>query len=365
MSEAIKLAVVCGDRSGPFYHDYGIPLFYFGNYNLITSTCYDAIALDVLKGHEIVQFQRQYAPESLMCLRWLKDNGIPTVAHVDDNVWNIPDGNPAKVTYQGSTLDRFFFILHEANAITTNTPYLVKLCKKYNPNVYLFRNLVESKITSYLTPGRDNPDEIRIGWHTTPHHWDDFPPVFPALVELVKNYPQVKLIFIGWLPSQVAEKIDFKRFEYYDFVPVDAFYPCLANLDFDIGIAPLMDNEFNHAKTARKMQEYAILKVPAVVANTPNYREWKHGETCIKPSTNDPDGWYKALRWAIEHKKERDKLADNAYKQVLMNHDINKFIYERAWSYYEIYEQVTGKKHPFAEDIQSRSPIPLTTTRMI
>lgn len=326
--------------------DFFIPFQYFQKYNLLQPTAIDAISIDAVKTAEIVQFQRQYAPESLITLRYLKENSTPTIAHVDDNVWDIPENNPAKPTYVGPTLDRFLYILHEANAITTSTVYLGKHCEKYNNEIYIFRNLVERSIEDFVAPGRDNPDEVRIGWHTTPHHFDDFPPVKDALLETVHKYRNVKLVFMGWLPDAV-NSIPFTRFEYYGFVNSDNFYPCLANLDFDIGIAPLVENNFNKGKTARKAQEYAILKIPMILANVSTYKEWSNWDTCVKPTYNEPKDWFKALCWMIEHPKERAKLAERAYQQVLRNHSIDTYIWERAAVYYRVYNKVKGEQHPY------------------
>ena len=281
-------------------------------------------------------------------LRHLKAAGIPTIAHVDDNVWDIPQNNPAKPVYTGAILDRFFYILHEANAVTTSTPYLGKLCSQYNKNVYIFRNLMDLSMVQFMAPGRDNPDEIRIGWTTTAHHFDDFPTVEPALRVILGKYPNVKLIFMGWLPP-FATNIPFKRFEFYDFVDSDAYYHSLANLDFDIGIAPLMENNFNHGKTARKAQEYATFSIPMILGNVSTYREWKNGETCLKPADNSTAGWVKALTWMIEHPSERTRMANKAHEQVKLNHDIDKFIYERASVYYRVYREVVGQSHPHTE----------------
>jgi glycosyltransferase involved in cell wall biosynthesis len=346
MSLPIRLTVVAGDRSGPFFQDFGVPFPYFLKYNLVQPIAVDMVTIDAIQSADIVQFQRQYAPESLIILRQAKDAGIPTIAHVDDNVWEIPEHNPAKAVYKGPTLDRFFYILHEADAITTSTPYLGKICLKYNKNVHLFRNLMDTSMVKFLTEGRDNPDQIRIGWTTTPHHFDDFPIAEPALKVILGKYPNVKLIFMGWLPAFI-QQVPFDRFEYYEFVDSDAFYFSFANLDFDIGIAPLIESGFNHAKTARKAQEYATFKIPMCLANVSTYRDWKHGDTCIKPADNSTAGWIRALEWMIEHPKERKKIAERAYEQAARQHDINKYIWERAATYYKVYKQVVGQDHPY------------------
>jgi len=339
-TKKLKVAIVAGDRSGPFYHDYGVPIPFFQSVTGLEFTCFDALNPLVQKGHDIIQFQRQYSPESCMILRKLREEGVVTMALVDDNVWELPDTNPAKATYQGDILERYQLILSETHSICTSTPYLKQLIKPFNPNVYIWRNLVDPSIAQFRYFDRDNPEEIRIGWTLTIHHAGDAGIAMPALVDICRKYPQVKLIFMGWMPPYIVQNVPKERYEYYDFVPVDAFYACFGSLDFDIGIAPLEDNGFNWGKTARKMQEYAILKIPAIVSPVRPYDEWSDGDTCLKPKDNTHANWVKALSRMIEEKELREKLVENAYIQVMENHDINKYIFERAIPYYETYEKV-------------------------
>jgi hypothetical protein len=273
--------------------------------------------------------------------------GVPTIFHCDDNVWEIPPGNPAKTSYApgGPEMKRFETLMSECDAVTTSTPYLKELCSRFNSRVYILRNLVEPQIADFAKPGRDNPEEVRIGWTGTPHHFDDIKVIEASIKELWKLFPNVKFVFMGFAPAdKELLRANIGRWEYYEFVPCDAFYPCLANLDFDIGIAPLEDNRFNKAKTARKAQEYAVLSIPMVLAPLMTYKDWVHGETCLKPSRNQPIEWVKDLKWMIEHPKDRAIMAKRAHEQVMRNHDINKWINERAQVYVDVYNRVKGIK---------------------
>ncbi len=352
-TQPLKLTILAGDRSGPFFQTYATSIPYFQKYNLLDFKAIDYIDKDLLKVSEVIESQRQYASESVIMLKKLKNLGKVWIAHCDDNIFEIPEGNPAKSTYvPGSpAVQRFEMIMRMAHAVTTSTPYLKTLCQKINPNVYVYRNLVDPIIETYKSEGRDNPDEIRIGWTGTPHHFDDIAPIEPMFLELVKN-PKVELVFMGYAPPTVLHQIPRKRWEYYDFVPVDAFYPALANMDFDIGIAPLIEHGFNWGKTARKAQEYAILKVPMVLAPIRCYSEWAHGETCVKPTENTPEGWIKRIEYLIDNPKEATKMAEKAHDQVIRNHDIDKFVWERSGLYYKLYNEFSGREHPHTQYIK-------------
>jgi hypothetical protein len=307
----------------------------------------DVVSVDILKTSDLIIWQRQYAPESLVINRQLRKMGIPTIFHCDDNVWEIPPGNPAKSSYMPGSpeINRFELLMSSCDAVTTSTPYLKELCSRFNRNVHILRNLVEPKIADFKHPGRDNPEEVRIGWTGTPHHFDDIRIIEWSIKELWNLYKNVKFVFMGFSPVDKSILLNnINRWEYYEFVPVDAFYPSLANLDFDIGLAPLEDNRFNKAKTGRKAQEYAVLSIPMVLAPLSPYKDWVHGENCLKPKGNQPMEWVKDIKWMIDHPKERTVMAAKAHEQLIRNHDINKFIHERAATYIDIYAKAKGRK---------------------
>ena len=342
MDKLLRIVIMCGDRSGPFYHQYAVPMKYINDLHLMDMHATDMVDMSLLGSADIIEFQRQYAPECMVVQKQLKKLGRTTIFHVDDNVWEIPNGNPAKSVYVAGSpvMQRFEHILRNCDAVTTSTPYLKELAEKAgNKNVHIMRNLVEVDfIRSFMSPGRDNPDEIRVGWTGTPHHHDDIQIVEPILGELLKKYPQVKLVFMGYAPvDKGVLHANLSRWEYYEFVQVDAFYPALANMDFDIGIAPLADVPFNKAKTARKAQEYATLKVPMILSPMEAYSQWEHEDTCLKPLRNKPTEWMRHFEWMITHPKERAEMAERAYQQVVREHDIKTLIYERVEQYKEIH----------------------------
>lgn len=338
----LKIVFVCGDSSGPHFHDIHVPTTFFHKYGLFE--CESQFILDYhqLIQADILHFQRQYAPESYLVMKQLMATGKVCLFLCDDNIWEIPKGNPAISTYmQPDIVNRYQMLMTQAHAVTTSTPYLVELCKRFNPHSYQFRNLVDVNIANLASPGRDNPNEIRIGWTGTPHHHDDAIIFDDALFNIIQKYPQVKLVFMGYFPPTVQQRYPTNRYEYYNFVPVDAWYPCFANLDFDIGLVTLEDNPFNWAKTCRKFQEYSILSIPTIASPVGNYTDLPP-ETLFTVKTNDTAGWMEALSYVIEHKEERDLVAQKAYNYVVNEHSIDTFIFERAQLYYDVYARVTG-----------------------
>ena len=150
----------------------------------------------------------------------------------------------------------------------------------------------------------------------------------------------VKLVFIGYYPFNMYEKYPEGRYEYYNFVPTDAWYPALANLDIDIGLVPLIDHPFNLSKTCRKFQEYSILSIPTVASPVGNYNDLP-SSVIVRVSSNQETDWIRGISYLIEDTQARIDLGKKAFNYIMDNHDINKFIFERAQVYYDVYADVT------------------------
>jgi glycosyltransferase involved in cell wall biosynthesis len=349
----LKIMMVASDMSGPMYHVLFLPSQYFNKFNLLQTKIVVALDQALAESSDIIAFQRQYTPECLMWLRMAKKQGKVVCTNVDDNIWELPPNNPAKSVYTKDNLARYEQILREVNATTTSTPYLKKLTLPFNKNCYVERNLVEPFLNEFVSIGKDlgSEDTVRIGWWLTPHHADDAEIIRDVVPAITKKYVQVKWIMMGWLPPFVAT-LPRNRYEYYEFVKVDAFYPALASLDIDIAIAPLVLNGFNRGKTGRKSQEAAILGMPMVLSPISTYSNWKTDKTCIKPVTNDTKGWIDALSYLVENEPKREEIARAAYHYVLENHNIDTHIAEHAAIFYDIYNKAKGTdlKVPGFED---------------
>lgn len=342
IKKVLNITFLCGDKSGPHYHDIFVPSVFFHRYNLLH--CESQFMLDYrqLASGEVLHFQRQYAAESYLIMKQLQANGKPCAFLCDDNVWELPPGNPARGTYEQADIQyRYEEIMRLANAVTTSTPYLGMKCRAFNKNVTIFRNLVDPDIRNFISPGRDKSGQIRIGWTGTPHHKDDAELIDEACLTIIQKYPRVIFVFMGFHPPN-THKYPIGRVEYYNFVPVDGWYPSLASLDLDIGLVPLIDHPFNWAKTCRKFQEYSVLGVPTIASNVGNYVDLPN-DIVLKVKENlNPKSWVESMAQLVEDREDRITRGEKAYQYILDNHDINKYIHERAQFYYDLYAQFTG-----------------------
>lgn len=248
------------------------------------------------------------------------------------------------------------------DAITVTNRTLAENYARFTKKpIYILPNYVD-----FLWYGKEDiriertTNEIRIGWFGSKGHFEDLKMVLPALKKVLEKYPQTKLVYcgfggmssskllteIGW-GEDVFKGIPRSRREFYTPVQYDYWPHKHRLLDFDIGLAPLIDDHFNHCKSHIKWMEYSILRTPTVCSPTvyseSPYGEGrtpavKHGKTGFIAKTEDE--WVKYLSQLVEDAELRKKMAKDAQNDVLKNWDL-----ESHWSeFVNVYQKVLNSK---------------------
>jgi glycosyltransferase involved in cell wall biosynthesis len=305
-----------------------------------------------------------------------KKLGKKVVYDIDDDYWAVDPSNPSRFV-SNVFKDQYEGLIKEADAITTPSVVLgkkiQKLCKKkvfICPNAIDFndyrerphqndllikdreeklKKLKELGITKKedLDIFAPKEDRLVIGYMGAASHWKDLAIVLPALRELNKKYDfifAIHGIVGGDFDSEIqtynrirSQNTEPEKNEYYD--EALKFYDGLKGLsmghkgfalpelnplklsqsDFDIGIAPLEDTEFNRGKSCIKYYEYAAIGTPTLASNVEPYKS-----ECTYLADNTTKDWYNKLEKLIVDKKFREELAKKQYNWVKENRSIEK-----------------------------------------
>jgi len=132
---------------------------------------------------------------------------------------------------------------------------------------------------------------VTIGWMASGSHTIDAPLVIPAIKRIMKEYPNVKLHLIGWVGwEQLGQEFN----EHKERIKVEPWTNIVmlpqVMADIDIGIAPLVDNLFNRAKSNIKWLQYAALGSPCVASDLAPYQDIQNGVDGFVVKHDDPDG---------------------------------------------------------------------------
>lgn len=231
--------------------------------------------------------------------------------------------------------DMFQANFKKADLVTTTTPVLQETLKEMNPNTAVLPNFID--LDPYARP-EFVKREIRIGWQGGVSHYEDLYLIRPVLEQICKKYENVKFIYSGdYRFVKLFQKIPTRQFEFHPWVPHSAYPYKSSLLNLDIGICPLVDNEFNRNKSAIKWMEYSAIGAATIASNIPPYAPvLKDGETGLLVKD---DEWEKAIDLLINDKDLRQKLAKNALEDVSENHNIDKKVHVWHEEYTKLIKQ--------------------------
>lgn len=216
--------------------------------------------------------------------------------------------------------------IKKCDLVTVTTEVIAEHYRQYNDNVIVLPNYLDFmwwgkpwKAKSY--------NQVRIGWMGSKSHREDLMMIEPVIKRVLDEFDFVKFVYCGFggtknlYGERLFKSIPANRKEYYVGVPLENWAEKSKSLGIDIGISPLLDDEFNAGKSPIKYFEYSANGVPGVYSDTIVYNDTvKQGKTGFL--ANNPDQWYNYLEKLILNDKIHNSIAQASYNDVLDNHSL-------------------------------------------
>ena len=271
----------------------------------------DAVDKGVFRGVTTFVLQRAHGVETQRAVSHLIDRGVRVVYEIDDDLWRLPEWNPARAEYTKDVLVRIENLMRQCTAVTVSTQAMADRVVDLGCGaVYV----VPNGIPLDLIPPRAvrTRQGVRVGWWGTRTHQGDLSLIGGALQRLLRDRPDVTLVTMGdGLPGVWPAA----RFERYPAVHPVAFYGALVGLELDVVVAPLVDNEFNRAKSPVKALEAGAIKVALAASRVGPYREHlEHGVTALL--ANNQAEWEANLFALVDTPTLRTTLAATARQRI-------------------------------------------------
>jgi hypothetical protein len=229
-----------------------------------------------------------------------------------------------------------------------------------------------------VIPNSVDPDEwtcearsgdVRIGWTGSPTHFLDLSVALDAIREVQKKIPFTfvlqgicqestleelmtvlearwgKALFntaLGRSIKHFMNKLSGIRYEFHPNVPLEQHPQKVCDLKLDIGIAPLLDDQFNRYKSCIKYYEYAMSGAVTLASHVVPYST----EVPIT-AKNNRESWKRKLEEVLH--ADRTKLYREQRDWVLAHRNIGNNV--------EIWEQALAGDHNCASRTEEMSPI--------
>jgi glycosyltransferase involved in cell wall biosynthesis len=242
-------------------------------YSLVVISDLEADA--AIEQYDLLIIMRACMPDSLALAQLAKSRGVPFIYAIDDDFEALDPETPLGRHYR------------EARA----WPRLLQMCSMAD-QVWAFSQPLRQKLLAVQSRVVVPPaiasieaiGEIRsaadasgvppskgrvIGYGASRYHAPDVDAIAPALLDILAGDPDVSIELIGVAPQSL---LGHERVRHFDFLPtIEDFYRFVAGRGWTVGIAPLLRNAANDAKTDNKFREYASLGIPAVYSDAPAY----------------------------------------------------------------------------------------------
>ncbi|HEY3316802.1 MAG TPA: glycosyltransferase [Coriobacteriia bacterium] len=277
---------------------------------------------------DVIVFQRQWCPAALQAMDYGKALGKLTVYELDDDLWNIHPSNPAYAAWNDPRLVACAeALMRRADVITTTTPALAKQLRRFNDNVRILPNMLPGENWQVERERPEGYDKVALGWAGSIARKRDLEIVKHVIPQILEQYPQAEFLLAGHPSNQIFP--EHPRIRTVEPLPIERYAEVL--VQFDVGLAPVVDSRFNQAKSDLKFVEYGMVGIPTVASNVEAYtHSIVNGETGFL-AKNDKD-WLKYLRRLIESPELLAEMGRNA-KEFAEGRTISRNIglWERAY----------------------------------
>ncbi len=262
----------------------------------------------------------------------------PFIVEVDDNYVDVPQWNEAYHSFKNGASYRRIALdcMRAADALMVTTPHLGETYLNFNDDVYIIENSLDfkgdRKFIGWDKVSVRKHKGTRIGWIGGRAHFNDLMMVAPVLKDILVRNPEVKLCLVNSALRESCRNLDIpypfeglKNVHYADrSVAINRYAAFAASFGFDIGIAPLVDCNFNRSKSNLRWLEYSALNIPTVATNIGHYKETvKPGQDGLLVGNNSEE-WKSALTSLIEDTYARETLGHNAGKRVRKDFNVSR-----------------------------------------
>ena len=269
---------------------------------------------------DIIVIQR-VNPYSTQILKRAKRLGIKIIYETDDNFIELNPNHPSYDYILGNK-DNIQKVVVSADLITVSTPELANKFKQFGfNNIEIVKNYHTSNISS-LKPFKQR-ENIKIGYFGTITHSDDLKIMHNVILN-VKNY--FKDIDVEFEVVGITfDKEDWYSYRQLPYYPMSAptFTKWTQNeLNWDIGVAPLSDSDFNKSKSELKYIEYTALGIPTVASDSPSYKEAITDGVDGFLASNEEE-WINKIIKLVDNPGLRHDMVYNARKNILKNYNLS------------------------------------------
>ncbi len=233
---------------------------------------------------------------------------------VEDNLININD-NESRINIRLRSKSKIYYLLKKSKKVICSTPDLEKLFRgiRQDKNVYFIPPSLN--LNRYVKKNIIIKDEIVIGWTGTFSSMHYLKTIENILVNISK-IRKISLLVISNF-NYKNDKIKYTSLNWNKNSEIQDL------LKIDIGIYPLINDDWIIGKSGLKVMQYMALGLPSVSSDFGNVKNFIiDGENGML--AKDEKEWYEKLIYLIDNFDIRKKIGNNARETIKKRFSMDK-----------------------------------------
>lgn len=267
---------------------------------------------------DVFQMIRTMDPYSLFLAKRAKETGCFIVSMYDDDLYSMPNSYPLPPYRKNCVRDA----LRISDVLRTCSPHIQNKYRDLTggKRAVCGNSVVKPEEVKLIAEKQDslNNDPVKILYAANPNHVGFFNHfIMPVMPKLAERYAgKISMTFMGVKPelSQFEDLVDIV---YWSTMPLEEYRQKVQVGDYDIGLSPLLSNDFTKCKYFNKFIEYTMAGVVGVYSNTEPYtyivEDGKNGFLV----DDDPEDWYECLCRVIDDALLRNRCICQAQQMLL------------------------------------------------
>lgn len=249
--------------------------------------------------HEIIVVQHGWEHWQIRVARNMAKSGAKVIVNCDDWLPKVAKmGTDHALSWhfkKDKRIDEWRNLLREAHGVLCSTQWLADRVRTINPNVAVARNGLDLGRYERHRQPKEGSAKV-LGWAGGTGHEGSFKSIVPAIEAILDTNPETRFLAVGdpvgrFIGEKYQDRVGFYKWSDMDLYPINM-------AEFDISLAPAMNNDFFRAKSQLRFYEACAMGTPTV-GDPLVYDEIQPLVTGMKPRSIDE--WVEDIQTIIDH----------------------------------------------------------------